>query len=211
MSTIGIIDYGVGNLGSLARAFEEIGASAQLFTSPDALSECGALVLPGVGAFTDCMDGLAALGWIAPLKDAVTAGKPLLGICVGMQLLADFGEEGATDAPTPGLGLIPGRVSHLRSRGCTARVPHVGWNALSPTALGAELFQGIPESTDVYFVHSYTFVPDDDETVLAWTDYDVPLVAAVGRGTVWGTQFHPEKSGRAGFQILRNFRTLVGC
>lgn len=211
MSTIGIIDYGVGNLGSLQRAFEEIGAEADLITAPDALPGCGAMVLPGVGAFTDCMDLLRAKGWIAPLQDAVAAGKPLLGICVGMQLLATEGEEGAEGAPTPGLGLIPGRVVHLRAQGCAERVPHVGWNGLSPTAAGAGLFHTIPEATDVYFVHSYTFVPQDGSHVLAHTDYGIPVVAAVGHGPVWGTQFHPEKSGRAGFQILRNFRSVAGC
>ena len=211
MSKIAIIDYGVGNLGSLERAFEEIGANCELITTPDALPGCSAMVLPGVGAFTDCMDLLHAKGWVAPLHEAVHAGKALLGICVGMQLLADTGEEGASGTATPGLGLIPGHVTHLRDRGCTARVPHVGWNALSATSQRAQLFQSIPDATDVYFVHSYTFVPTDKDTILAWTDYDVPLVASVGRGNVLGTQFHPEKSGRAGFQILRNFRSLAGC
>ncbi|MEM6891655.1 MAG: imidazole glycerol phosphate synthase subunit HisH [Pseudomonadota bacterium] len=211
MSTIGIIDYGVGNLGSLERAFEEIGANAQLITTPEAIAECAAMVLPGVGAFTDCMAMLHAQGWVDGIGDAVATGKPLLGVCVGMQLLADAGEEGADGASTPGLGLVPGQVSHLRCRGCEGPVPHVGWNALAPTPAGAGLFQGIPDGTDVYFVHSYTFVPEDDDPVLAFTDYGVSIVAAVNRGNVWGTQFHPEKSGRAGFQILRNFRGLAGC
>lgn len=211
MSTIGIIDYGVGNLGSLNRAFEEIGADAQLITAPEAVASCAAMVLPGVGAFTDCMALLHTQGWVAPLNEATAAGKPLFGVCVGMQLLADAGEEGAEGALTPGLGLIPGQVSHLRSRGCEGPVPHVGWNALVPTPSGAGLFQGIPEGTDVYFVHSYTFVPESEDTILAFTDYGVQVVAAVSRGNVWGTQFHPEKSGRAGFQILRNFRDLAGC
>ncbi len=211
MSTIGIIDYGVGNLGSLERAFEEIGAVAQLITTPEAISGCGALVLPGVGAFTDCMDLLHNQGWVTPLQDAARANTALLGVCVGMQLLATSGEEGAQGRSTPGLGLIAGHVSHLRSQGCSARVPHVGWNAVFPTEQGSALFDNIPDETDLYFVHSYAFVPDDQGTILARTDYDVPLVAAVGKGTVWGTQFHPEKSARAGFQILRNFRSLAGC
>jgi len=211
VNTIGIIDYGVGNLGSLERAFEEIGASAQLITTPEAITGCGAVVLPGVGAFTDCMEMLNGQGWVAPLLAAVGAGTPLLGVCVGMQLLAAFGEEGAGETPTPGLGLISGTVTHLRNRGTGARVPHVGWNSLTPSEEGAGLFAGVPPGTDVYFVHSYTFVPEGEGTILAWTDYETPLVAAVGRENVWGTQFHPEKSGRGGFQILRNFRGLAGC
>lgn len=211
MSTIGIIDYGVGNLGSLERAFEEIGATTQLITTPKAITHCGALVLPGVGAFSDCMKLLNELGWVTPLLMAVATGTPLLGICVGMQLLAAFGEEGAFETPTPGLGLIPGTVTHLRNRGCRARVPHVGWNSLKPTNTGARLFADIPPEIDVYFTHSYTIVPEVKETILGWTDYEIPVVAAVGRENVWGTQFHPEKSGRSGFQILRNFRRLAGC
>jgi len=211
VNKIGIIDYGVGNLGSLERAFEVIGASAQLIKTPEAITDCGALVLPGVGAFTDCMEMLNGQGWVKPVLGAVGAGTPLLGICVGMQLLAAFGEEGAGNTLTPGLGLIPGTVTHLRNRGCEGRVPHVGWNSLTPTDTGTTFFSGIPTGTDVYFVHSYTVVPEGEETILGWTDYEVPVVAAVGRENVWGTQFHPEKSGRAGFQLLRNFRGLAGC
>ena len=202
MTEIGIIDYGVGNLGSLQRAFEDLGAEAEFVSRPEALAGCGRLVLPGVGNFADCMALLGEGGWIDPLKDAVAQGRPLLGICVGMQLLADEGTEGGV---TAGLGLVPGKVVHLRERGCTDRVPHVGWNAITPTEAGATAFAGIPPETDVYFVHSYTFVPDAPEAVTASASYGVPFTAAVQSGRVWGTQFHPEKSSRAGFRILRNF------
>ncbi|MGB3405957.1 MAG: imidazole glycerol phosphate synthase subunit HisH [Jannaschia sp.] len=213
MSRIGIVDYGVGNLGSLQRAFEQIGAEAGLIDDPARLDGCDAAVLPGVGAFTDCMELLQAGGWLPAISAfAVDHKRPLLGVCVGMQLLAQSGVEGApAGAPTPGLGLVAGTVVHLRDRACTERVPHVGWNALSPTPQGAALFAGIPEGTDTYFVHSYTFVPEDPASILATTDYGVPLVAAVGRDNIWGTQFHPEKSSRAGFRILRNFLEAAGC
>jgi glutamine amidotransferase len=132
----------------------------------------------------------------------------LLGVCVGMQLLASYSMEGtgaeASDG-VPGLGLIPGRVEHLRTLGCGLRVPHVGWNEVKIAPNTSGLFDGIPDGTDFYFVHSYAFVPDDPAAVLATTDYGVPVTAAVRRGHIWGTQFHPEKSSRAGFRLLRNF------
>lgn len=205
MTQVGIIDYGVGNLGSLLRTFEYLGADADLITSASDLARCQRLVLPGVGSFTDCMDLLEEGQWIAPLRAIVAAGTPVLGICVGMQLLADEGSEGASNAPTPGLGLIGGGVVHLRDLGCHERVPHVGWNSVTPTPAGTVAFARIPEGTDVYFVHSYSFAPRDPGTITAMTNHGVPLVAAVQSGRVWGMQFHPEKSSRAGFRILRNF------
>jgi glutamine amidotransferase len=129
-----------------------------------------------------------------------------------MQLLADSSTEGAKDGQaTPGLGLIPGKVSHLRALGCEMRVPHVGWNGITRSADANHLLDGIPDGTDFYFVHSYAFVPQDSADVLATTDYGVHVTAAVRRGHVWGTQFHPEKSSRAGFRLLRNFITGPVC
>lgn len=210
---VGVIDYGTGNLGSMLRALEELGAGARLVGEPSSLAPDERLILPGVGNFTDCMGLLHAQGWVEALREAVVArGQPLLGICVGMQLLAGAGEEGAEGPePTPGLGLVGGRVRHLRALGCKGRVPHVGWNAVSPTASGAGLFAGIPDATDFYFVHSYGFVVDDPSSLLATVDYGVPVAAAVRSGNVWGTQFHPEKSSRAGFRLLRNFLAVPGC
>lgn len=212
---VGVIDYGVGNLGSVMRALEGLGAAPVLVTKPAEMGAAGSLILPGVGNFADCARLLHAGGWAPALLDEVQgAGKPLLGVCVGMQLLASRSMEGA-DGLTPegvaGLGLIPGRVEHLRALGCTARVPHVGWNGISRCADEVALLRGIPDGTDFYFVHSYAFVPDDPAHLLATTDYGAAVTALVGRGHIWGTQFHPEKSSRAGFRLLRNFIQEYAC
>ena len=206
---VGVIDYGVGNLGSVIRALGELRVTPTLVTRAFDMRAVDCLILPGVGNFLDCANLLHEGSWFDALRDEVIGfEKPLLGICVGMQLLANFSMEGveANDRDgINGLGLIPGRVEHLRRLGCTLRVPHVGWNAVSPANSQGGLFEGIPESTDLYFVHSYAFVAEEPTDVLATTNYGIPITAAVRRGNVWGTQFHPEKSSRAGFRLLRNF------
>lgn len=206
---VGVIDYGVGNLGSVMRALEELRVSPILVTRAIDMHATDSLILPGVGNFADCARLLGEGGWVEALRDEVQRGrKPLLGVCVGMQLLASCSMEGAgaqATEGTPGLGFIPGRVEHLRTLGCNLRVPHVGWNEVTNCATKGGLFDGIPDSTDFYFVHSYAFVPEDPADVLATTDYGIPVTAAVRRGHIWGTQFHPEKSSRAGFKLLRNF------
>ena len=211
---IGIIDYGVGNLGSVRRTLQEIGLEPALISRATDVAAPDALILPGVGNFSDCAQKLRDGGWVHALEDQVQGRqKPLLGICVGMQLLADLGREGAApdmDA-TPGLGFIPGSVEHIRSVGCPLRVPHVGWNEVIPVDTSDGLFAGIEAGTDFYFVHSYTFVASEPSDILATVDYGVDLCAAVGRGHVWGTQFHPEKSSRAGFRLLRNFVERCAC
>ena len=206
---VGVIDYGVGNLGSVVRALQELHASPMLVTRPGDLRSADSLILPGVGNFADCARLLEEGGWSAALREEVNGkDKPLLGVCVGMQLLASSSAEGG-EAPgrdhTRGLGFIPGRVEHLRTLGCGLRIPHVGWNDIVIRQTNCILFQGIPQATDFYFVHSYSFVPDDVTDVIATTEYGVSLTAAVRRGRIWGTQFHPEKSSRAGFRLLRNF------
>ncbi len=178
---VAVIDYGTGNLGSLLRALEEVGATPRLATHPDQLEQAERVILPGVGSFSDCMHALTDGGWVGALQQAVARGLPLLG-----------------------LGLIPGTVTHLREQGCTGRLPHVGWNALHP--LGADpLLAGIPDGTNFYFVHSFAFVADDPAQVIATVHHSVPFAAVIRAGHVWGTQFHPEKSSRAGFRLLRNF------
>ena len=206
---VGIIDYGAGNLGSVVRTLEELRVKPVLITRSIDINETDSLILPGVGNFTDCARLLNQGRWMQALRhEAQQSSKPLLGICVGMQLLASCSMEGV-DANVPmgvtGLDLIPGCVEHLRTLGCCLRVPHVGWNAVTPVSSQGGLFDGIPVGTDFYFVHSYAFLPNDATDVLAVTDYGLPVTAAVRRGNVWGTQFHPEKSSRAGFQLLRNF------
>lgn len=206
---VGVIDYGVGNLGSVMRALEELRVTPTLVTRALDMHAMDCLILPGVGNFSDCAQLLQKGGWPEALRDEVRgSGKPLLGVCVGMQLLASSSMEGV-DASAPqgalGLDLIPGRVEHLRRLGCGLRVPHVGWNSVSPITSQGGLFDGITEGTDFYFVHSYAFVTEDPADVLATADYGIPVTAAVRSGNVWGTQFHPEKSSRAGFRLLRNF------
>jgi glutamine amidotransferase len=204
---VGVIDYGVGNLGSVLRALEEMRVAPVLVTRAADMHATDCLILPGVGNFADCARLLDAGNWRTALRDEVLGySRPLLGVCVGMQLLADCSTEGAdAGKDSPGLGFIPGQVQLLRTLGCTQRVPHVGWNGITRTQTDDYLFNSIPDGTDFYFVHSYAFVPQDPADVLATTDYGVSVTAAVRRGHVWGTQFHPEKSSRAGFRLLRNF------
>lgn len=203
---VGVIDYGVGNLGSVLRAVEELRVSPLLIDRPADMHLADCLILPGVGNFADCAALLDKGGWTSALKDEVLGySRPLLGVCVGMQLLADSSEEGAGGADSvPGLGFVPGKVVHLRSLQCDLRIPHVGWNDVKLGAVD-HLFTDIPDGTDFYFVHSYAFVPEIAIDVLATTDYGVEVTAAVRHGHICGTQFHPEKSSKAGFQLLRNF------
>ena len=205
---VGVIDYGVGNLGSVLRALDELRVTPILITRAVDMDSVDSLILPGVGSFADCAGRLAKDAWSQALRDQVLGWhRPLLGVCVGMQLLASCSLEGADkDSPgVQGLGFVPGRVEHLRALGCTLRVPHVGWNEVVQCETKCDLLDGIPDGTDFYFVHSYAFVPDDPADLLATTDYGVSVAAAVGRGRIWGTQFHPEKSSRAGLRLLRNF------
>lgn len=195
-----VVDYGMGNLASARRGFEEGGAQVSVSSDPAAIAEAGAIVVPGVGAFGQAMDRLNGGGWTEALRRAARAGKPILGVCLGMQLLAQRGEEGGDNE---GLGLIPGTVRRLVPE-AGERIPHVGWNAVNPIA-GEPLFGGIPDGADFYFVHSFQFEPDDHGHVVATTPYAGGVVAAVRLGRVTGTQFHPEKSSRVGLQLIRNF------
>lgn len=195
-----VVDYGMGNLASARRGFEEGGADVLVSSDPAAIAEAGAIVVPGVGAFGQAMDRLNSAGWSEALRRAAAEGKPILGVCLGMQLLAGKGEEGGLN---DGLGLIPGTVRRLVPE-AGERVPHVGWNAVDP-APGEALFAGIPDGADFYFVHSFQFRPDDPGHVVATTPYAGGVVAAVRLGRVVGTQFHPEKSSRVGLQLIRNF------
>ena len=206
---VGVIDYGVGNLGSVLRALEELRVVPTLVDRALDMHAMDGFILPGVGNFFDCARLLTRGGWVQALSDEVQGGgKPLLGVCVGMQLLATDSTEGTENGDggrTSGLGFIPGRVEHLGALGSCLRVPHVGWNSVEPLPCHGGIFAGIPGGTDFYFVHSYAFVPEDPTDVIATTEHGVRFASAVRRGNVWGTQFHPEKSSRAGFRLLRNF------
>lgn len=205
---VAIINYGMGNLGSVRRALEELGVEPFIAEHPLALLDANRIVLPGVGAFTEGMSRLRAGGWVDALHRLVnTEHKPLLGICLGMQMLANSGEEGGE---VPGLGFIDGRVRRLDVLGCDLRIPHVGWNEVA-CRQDDPLFAHIPQGSDFYFVHSYAVECADARQVVGSTSYGVALVAAVHVANVLGTQFHPEKSSRAGRQLLQNFLELPAC
>lgn len=210
---VGVIDYGVGNLGSVLRSLEELSVTPVLIDRAVDMHAADCLILPGVGNFADCIRLLKSGGFSEALRQEVNGfGRPLLGICVGMQMLADFSTEGSADGrETSGLGFVPGHVEHMRALGCGLRLPHVGWNTVTRVGAPDPLLDGLPDGTDFYFVHSYAFVPKDPADVLATAEYDVLVPAAVRRGHVWGTQFHPEKSSRAGFRLLRNFIENPTC
>lgn len=199
---IGIVDYGMGNLASIARMLEDIDVRTFIAPSPAKLLEADRIILPGVGAFSAAVENLDRDGWRETIQRMVTElDRPLLGICLGMQLLADRGEEGGESR---GLGLIPGSVSSLRSVvDVTVRVPHVGWNEVVHD--GDPLFDGIPSMTDFYFVHSYAFRCADPVDQVGTTAYGTSVAAAVRRAHIWGVQFHPEKSSQAGRRLLQNF------
>ncbi len=209
-STVTIVDYGLGNLYSVSRAVEVCGGVPRLSSDPEEIRRAGRLILPGVGAFADGMAGLRAQGLDQALREAVDAGRPLLGICLGMQMLAGVSEEYGEHA---GLDLIPGRVVPIPSTGSDGRphkIPHIGWTPLQPPA-GRRNWAGTPlegcePGTWVYLVHSFHMVPEDAADTLAECAYHGRVIcAAVSRGAVTGFQFHPEKSGPAGLRMLRRF------
>ena len=202
---IAIVDCGVGNLRSVQKALERVGATAVVTANPAALNVACGLVLPGVGAFGDAMDRLRAQRLVDPILRHVTQGKPLLGICLGMQLLFDQSEEMGSHR---GLGLLPGRV--VRFPEGNRRVPHIGWNRLLlARSNGGALLTGIADRSYAYFVHSYHAIPQEPTDVLATTEYGLEFASLVGRGAVFGAQFHPEKSQEVGLGMLANFAHLV--
>lgn len=208
-NSVTVIDYGMGNLHSVCRALEKVGAAPVLTEQPEALAAANHLVLPGVGAFKDGMAELAKRGFVDAVRNYAKSGKPLLGICLGMQMLFEESEEFGRHR---GLGVMPGAVRAIPSQGADGlphKIPHIGWNALvAPGGASWEgtLLSGIPAGTEVYFVHSYTAQPVEEALRLADADYDGCRVSAVVReGHVYGCQFHPEKSGPAGLAMLRNF------
>lgn len=196
-----MINYGMGNLGSVRRALEECGAAVSVSERPDDLRNADRIVLPGVGAFSEGMANLQNRGWIPRINEALQNPKvAMLGICLGMQLLGEKGYEGGENA---GLGLIPGEVKRFVPPTEDTRIPHVGWNEIQLTR-SHPLLAGIGDGTDFYFVHSYHFAAPS-ANVLATTPYCDRFASVIGTANVFGTQFHPEKSSSAGFQLLRNY------
>lgn len=202
---IAIIDYGMGNLRSVQKGFEKVGFEAVVTADPRVVLAADKVVLPGVGAFRDCMRNLEQGGFVEPILKVIQDGRPFLGICVGMQLLlTDSVEFGLY----PGLNVIPGHVLRFPD-GMVAndeklKVPHMGWNQLT-FRRQSPVFAGIEDGTNVYFVHSYYEKPDDEEVVVATSNYGIEFCAAICKDNIVATQFHPEKSQEMGLRILKNF------
>ena len=206
---IAIIDYGMGNLRSVQKGFEKIGCEAVITADPKVVLQAERVVLPGVGAFRDCMHNLEQGGFVEPILNIIAEGRPFLGICVGMQMLftdsVEFGHF-------PGLNVIPGHVLRFPDRMMVAdeklKVPQMGWNQISfkcrPPA-----FEGVNDGSNVYFVHSYYVKPDDSRVIATTTDYGFEFCSSVWKDNIVATQFHPEKSQEIGLRILKNFAELT--
>lgn len=199
---IALVDYGIGNLRSVEKALLAVGADVVVTDRPEIVRAAQKVILPGVGAFGDGMKRIQALGLEDTLKDVCTRGIPFLGICVGMQLLFEVGEEMGL---FPGLGLFPGRVKLFPD--CGLKIPQTGWNQILPGG-NSSLLAGLPVGSYAYFNHSYYCDASDPGDVLAWTDYGIKYPSVVSRGNIYGAQFHPEKSQSVGLCILRNFVSL---
>ncbi len=202
---IGLIDLGLGNLRSVYNAVYALGFDIEVLDSPSGISECSHLILPGVGSFRTAVEELESRGFRGPINAFAGQGKPVLGLCLGMQLLADYGEEGGG---ANGLGLVPGQVERLELP-AGMRVPHVGWNTVN-VLRRHPVFARARNSFDCYFVHTYHFACRDAESCLASTDYGIDFTSVAGAGSVIGFQFHPEKSQANGLLLLENFCSWDG-
>lgn len=213
MSRVTIIDYGIGNLLSVQRACEYCGAEVDFTDSPQMIEQAERLILPGVGAFEDGMAGLRVRGLIEPIKKYAKQNRPFMGICLGMQMMLEIGEEFGSHE---GFGLIPGVVTKIVDTGVdgrTHKIPYIGWNTLSVPSVNTEwnetILHDIQPSSAAYFVHSFTAVPEKEENRLADCFYDGRVIsAAIRSGNLYGCQFHPEKSGEVGLKIIKNFLCL---
>lgn len=195
---IAIIDYGAGNIRSIEKALEHVGAVVQVTDEPSVVTRAQAVVLPGVGSGGAAMARMTQRGLDDAIRKSTQEGKPFLGICLGMQLLADHHAEGEVD----GLSLFAGEVRRIPHG---PKIPHMGWNQVKPLQSGLAIFEGIQQKAYFYFAHSYYVEPLDQQGVAAVTDYGSPFCSVIVTERVWGTQFHPEKSGSGGLQMLKNF------
>ena len=198
---IAVVDYGMGNLRSVAKALERVGADVEVTPDPERIADADGVVLPGVGAFGKCMENLRAAGLEGAVREAAKSGKPFLGVCVGMQILFEESEE---FGPIRGLGILPGRVKRFVPRDSAQKVPHMGWNTLEVKHRVPAL-RGVADGSYVYFVHSYYVETDDPGIVASTTPYGVNFASSVARGNLFATQFHPEKSQDVGLKMLQNF------
>ncbi|HBQ63571.1 MAG TPA: imidazole glycerol phosphate synthase subunit HisH [Clostridiales bacterium] len=209
---IAVVDYGVGNLGSVGKAFSSLDAGVQVTSDPREVRKARAVVLPGVGAYRDAMDSLKQKGLKEPVLEAIREGRPFLGICLGLQLLFDSSEEHAEHGDlTPGLGVFPGQVRRFEPDELPdgkLKIPHMGWNSIS-IQKSCPLFEGIADGTYFYFVHSYYLKAGERDVVAATTWYGRDFDAAIAAGKVYATQFHPEKSGVEGLRVLKNFIAIA--
>ncbi len=204
-ATIAIIDYEMGNLRSVQKAFEAIGCSATITRSTQVIDDASHVVLPGVGAFGNCMQNLERFGLASSVRKTIKVGKPFLGICLGLQLLFTKSEEFGAHY---GLDILPGHVVKFRSTETTMKIPHMGWNQIRFTN-PMPIFQGIPDGTYFYFVHSFYVKPDDQTIIGTVTDYGASFASGIWKDNLFACQFHPEKSQRWGIQILKNFSLLT--
>ncbi len=200
---IAIIDYGSGNLRSVQKAFAKVGMDAMVTSRAEDLFNASHLVLPGVGAFADCMEKLGSSGLTAPLLKSLEGGKPFLGICVGFQVLFAKGEEFGIH---PGLNVVPGTVKRFQAS--PLKVPHIGWNQVTVRQTDNPLFKGIADEAYFYFDHSYYGVPEKEADTASWTDYGIRFTSSIWRDNIFACQFHPEKSQTAGLRFLQNFGGL---
>jgi glutamine amidotransferase len=200
MASIAIIDYGMANLRSVQKAFAEVGQPADIISTPEQIAHADRIVLPGVGAFKDAIATLREKQLVDPIIQHIAAGKPFLGICLGLQMLFDVGYE---DGEHRGLGVLRGKCVQFDLAG-GLKVPHMGWNQLNRKS-ESPLLRGVAVDAGVYFVHSYHVVPDDESVIATTTDYGQPFVSSIWRDNIMATQFHPEKSQKVGLAILANF------
>ena len=207
---IAVIDYGMGNLRSVHKGLEKAGHDARVTSSPQAIRDAGALVLPGVGAFRDCIRSLEKLNLIEPILQSVRSGKPFLGICLGLQVLFTESEEFGT---TPGLNLIPGRVVRFaqdHTQGTERlKIHHIRWNTIT-LRRKMPIFNGVEDGSFFYFVHSYYVVPDDASAIATTTGYGIEFASSIQKDNIFACQFHPEKSQEVGLRLLQNFGTWTG-